>query len=333
MLDTIPGPLRDRMEIIELAGYTEEEKLNIARRYLIPKQLKEHGITEEHFEMDDEHLRKVIQDYTREAGVRNLERELGALCRRVAKEVASGKEDKRVADDAFIVDVLGAKRYSREVKERTSRSGVATGLAWTAVGGDILFIEATKMPGKGGLVLTGKLGDVMKESAQAALSYVKSNSAALGIPIDDWGKWDIHIHIPAGAVPKDGPSAGVTMFSALVSLLTGRHVRHDVAMTGEITLRGAVLPVGGIKEKVLAAKRAGISHIVLPKHNEKDIAEIEAHLKEGMTFDHVEEMSELLPLVLSQETDPPAQQLAVEPKLEEVMADGQRQAARASVLG
>jgi ATP-dependent Lon protease len=318
MLDTIPGPLRDRMEVIELPGYTEDEKLHIARRYLLPKQLKEHGIGPEQLEISDEAIRKVIQDYTREAGVRNLERELGSIARRVAKEVASGRTGKTLADDALIEEVLGPKRYFHEVKERTSRSGVATGLAWTAVGGEILFIEATKMPGSGRLVLTGKLGDVMKESAQAALSYVKANAGALGIPDLAWEKLDIHIHIPAGAVPKDGPSAGVTMFTALVSLLTDRPVRHDVAMTGEITLRGAVLPVGGIKEKVLAAKRAGISRLILPKHNEKDLVDIPTNFKEGMSFEFVDEMAKLLPLVLTERSSPI--ELREEPKLEEAMA-------------
>jgi ATP-dependent Lon protease len=304
LLDTIPGPLRDRMEVIELPGYTDEEKLQIARKYLIPKQLKEHGIGPEHLEIGDEAIRRVIHDYTREAGVRNLERELGALARRVAKEVASGRTGKAVADQALIQDVLGPKKFFQEVKERTSRSGVATGLAWTAVGGDILFIEATKMPGTGKLVLTGKLGEVMKESAQAALSYVKANAEALGVRQEAWEKMDLHIHIPAGAVPKDGPSAGVTMFTALVSLLKDRPVLHDVAMTGEITLRGAVLPVGGIKEKVLAAKRAGITRVVLPKHNEKDLVEIPPNFKEGMSFEFVDEMAKLLPLVLTDRRSP-----------------------------
>jgi ATP-dependent Lon protease len=321
MLDTIPGPLRDRMEIIELPGYTDEEKLHIARNYLIPKQLTENGITDEHFEIDDASLRRVIHEYTREAGVRNLEREIGALCRRVAKGVATGKEGKTVIDTPFIVDVLGGQRFFREVKERTARSGVATGLAWTAVGGEILFVEATRMPGKGALVLTGKLGEVMKESAQAALSYVKSKSAELGVDPAVFEKSDIHVHVPAGATPKDGPSAGVAMFTALVSLLTDRTIRHDVAMTGEITLRGAVLPVGGIKEKVLAAKRAEITRVVLPKHNEKDVAEISAEHKEGMEFFYIDEMSKLLPLVLSDGGNA-ARELDNDPKLEEVMASG-----------
>ncbi len=298
LLDTVPRPLRDRMEIIELPGYTEEEKLEIALRYLIPKQLEAHGITEEHLEIGDSALRLVIEEYTREAGVRNLERNLGALCRRVAKEIVGGCQEKTTAGEPFVRDVLGPQKFFFEVKERTSRSGVATGLAWTAVGGDILFVEATMMRGSGKLVLTGKLGDVMKESAQAALSYVRTNALDFDIDPATFAEQDLHIHVPAGAIPKDGPSAGVTMFTALVSLLTGNLVRHDIAMTGEITLRGAILPVGGIKEKVLAAKRAGITRILLPKRNENDLVEISESFKEGMQFEFVREMSEILPLVL-----------------------------------
>ena len=294
LLDPIPPALRDRMEVIELPGYTDEEKLMIAKQFLIPKQRSEHGLTEEHIEFEDEALRKIIRSYTREAGVRNLEREIATVCRAVAKQVAEGKDGKRVIKAEDLHEYLGPIKFFSEVAERTKYAGVATGLAWTPTGGDIIFIESTKMRGKGNLCLTGHLGDVMKESAQAALSYIRSKAEEFGIEPDFFEKHDIHIHVPQGAIPKDGPSAGITMFVSLVSLLTGRLVRNDIAMTGEITLRGLILPVGGIKEKVLAAKRAGIKHVLLPKLNEKDLVEIPETIKEGMDLIFIERMDEAI---------------------------------------
>ncbi|MFH1090067.1 MAG: S16 family serine protease, partial [Pseudomonadota bacterium] len=246
----------------------------------------------------DSAIRRIISDYTREAGLRNLEREIGAICRSVATEVAQGKKDKTIITSAKVGEVLGPPRFESEVRARTAQAGVATGLAWTQSGGDILFIEATSMPGKGGLQLTGQLGEVMKESAQAALSYVRSRSDELDLEKDFFARHDIHIHVPAGAIPKDGPSAGVTMAAALVSLVTGRKIKPDVAMTGEITLRGLVLPVGGIKEKVLAAKRAGIKQVILPRRNEKDFEEISASLRRGVTIHPVSTIDEALELAL-----------------------------------
>jgi len=270
VLETIHQTLRDRMEVLELPGYSEYEKLMIAKQFLIPKQLGEHGLTGEHIEFKDDALTTIITSYTREAGVRNLEREIASVCRGVAKEVAEGKKEKTDIDSEALHKFLGPVKFFPEVAERTAEAGVATGLAWTPTGGDIIFVEATKMKGEKGLTLTGQLGDVMKESAQAALSFVRSKTKDLGIKEDFYDKTDLHIHVPAGGIPKDGPSAGLTIFVALTSLFTKRPVRHDVAMTGEITLRGLVLPVGGIKEKVLAAKRAGINIIILPQKNEKD---------------------------------------------------------------
>ena len=269
-LDPIPAALRDRLEVIELPGYTHDDKRHIARRYLVPKELLEHGITEHHLQLTDGALDEIVEHYTHEAGVRNLEREIATICRTVAVKVASSEEYKTTIEAADVATILGPPRFFSEMAERTEVAGVATGLAWTPVGGDILFVEATKMTGKGQLVLTGQLGDVMKESAQAALSFVRSHAQDLGIQPDFFEKADIHVHIPAGGIPKDGPSAGVTMLSAMVSLLTGRRVHHDVAMTGEISLRGQVLPVGGIKEKVLAAHRAGVLRVLLPERNRKD---------------------------------------------------------------
>ena len=301
-LDPVPAPLRDRMEIIELPGYTFEEKVEIARRHLIPKEIAEHGITAEHFELTDDGLAKVITGFTREAGVRSLSRRLADLCRFVAVDVASGKTDRHVLTEKDVVEILGTERFWNDVAERTEVTGVATGLAWTPVGGDILFIEATQMQGKGMLTLTGQLGDVMKESCQAALSYVRSNGKALGIPENFLDKTDLHIHFPEGAVPKDGPSAGVTILSALVSLLKGIRVRGDTAMTGEVTLRGLVLPVGGIKEKVLAAHRAGIKRLVLPERNRKDVLEVPAQARNEIEFHYVTRMDDVLRLTL--EKDP-----------------------------
>jgi ATP-dependent Lon protease len=283
-LDTIPGPLRDRMEIIQLPGYTEEEKLEIARRYLVKRQLESNGIKEGQVSLSDAALTALVRDYTREAGVRNLEREIGSVLRSAAMKIAEGKVVEKAdepwirIDEGDLHSILGAKRFDNEVALRTSVPGVATGLAWTPVGGDILFIEASQVPGTGKLILTGQLGDVMKESAQAAFTLAKTT---LGEAFD---KIDLHVHVPAGATPKDGPSAGVAMYLAIVSLLTGRAVSSDVAMTGEISLRGLVLPIGGIKEKTLAALRAGLSTVMLPKRNEKDLEDVPAAAKEKLKF-------------------------------------------------
>jgi ATP-dependent Lon protease len=302
VLETIPPALKDRMEVLELPGYSDDEKLMIAKQHLIPKQLNEHGLSPDLLEFKDEPLLAIINSYTREAGVRNLEREIAAVCRAVAKEVAEGKQEKvTVQTDKtdMLHRYLGPVKFFPEVAERTSNPGVATGLAWTPTGGDIIFVEATKMNGEKGLSLTGQLGEVMKESAQAALSYIRSKAKDLGIEENFYQKNDIHIHVPAGAIPKDGPSAGIAMFIALTSLLTNKPVRSDVAMTGEITLRGLILPVGGIKEKVLAGKRAGIKTIILPQKNEKDLEELSEHIKEGMEFRFVQRMDEVVKIALS----------------------------------
>jgi len=302
VLDTVPGPLRDRMEILELAGYIEEDKLAIAKNYLIPRQTTENGLTPDQITFTDEAVREIIRAYTREAGVRQLERELGSICRSVATRVAEGFKEKITIDRESVRTYLGPQKFFNEVALRTSLPGVATGLAWTPVGGDILFIEATKMPGEGRLQLTGQLGDVMKESAQAAWSLVKSRAEILGIPVDTFKKNDLHIHIPAGAIPKDGPSAGVTLFVAIVSLLLGKRISKDVAMTGEISLRGLVLPVGGIKEKVLAAKRAGISCVLLPELNRKDLEDIPPLALERIRFEFLKTVDDALALALEPET-------------------------------
>ncbi|MBI2962546.1 MAG: endopeptidase La [Deltaproteobacteria bacterium] len=293
-LEPVPPALRDRMEVIELAGYTEEEKLEIARRHLIPKQQTENGLTAENVELATEAVQEIIRSYTREAGLRNLEREIGRVCRKVARRVTEGNTDRVVVDAAKVHEFLGPEKFFSEIAERVQEPGVATGLAWTPNGGEILFIEATRMAGKKSLTLTGHLGDVMKESAQAALSFIRSRAEKLGIAADFFESADLHVHVPAGAIPKDGPSAGVAMAVALVSLLAGRIVRHDLAMTGEITLRGKVLPVGGIKEKVLAAKRAGISTVILPKRNAKDLEELSSNVRQEMTFFFVETIDEAL---------------------------------------
>lgn len=302
MLEPIPPALKDRLEVLELPGYTHEEKLEIAKRHLVPRALEEHGISSDRLTLTDGALREVIASYTREAGVRNLKREVASVCRSVAVDFAEGATDQRQVGESELQDILGPVKFINEMAERTNITGVATGLAWTAVGGDILFIEATKMPGKGGLTLTGQLGDVMKESAQAALSYVRAQAAQLGVLDETFKKFDLHVHVPAGAIPKDGPSAGVTMLTALVSLLTGIKVRADVAMTGEITLRGNVLPVGGVKEKVLAAKRAGVRRIVLPERNEKDLVEIPDENREGVEFIFANRVEQVLQATL--ETQP-----------------------------
>jgi len=284
MLDTIPGPLRDRMEIIHLPGYTEEEKLQIAKKYLVGRQLKENGLKPEQATIPDEALAAIIGEYTREAGVRNLEREIGSVLRRAAVRIAEGQTEHVTVQPVDLAEILGPAKFENEVAMRTSMPGVATGLAWTPVGGDVLFIEATRTAGTGRLILTGQLGDVMKESAQAALTLVKSRAEELGIDPVLLDKADVHVHVPAGAIPKDGPSAGVAMFMALASLLTGRPVKRDVAMTGEISLRGLVLPVGGIKEKVLAAMRAGITTVMLPARNKRDFPDIPEAAREKLRF-------------------------------------------------
>jgi ATP-dependent Lon protease len=300
ILDPIPPALRDRMEVLDLPGYTEEEKLRIAKDFLVSKQVEAHGLSEQEIKFEDGALRHIIIEYTREAGVRNLEREIANICRGVARRVAEGKGGLTIVKAEDVSSYLGPIKFFSEVAERTSEPGVATGLAWTQTGGDILFVEATRMRGRKGFSLTGQLGEVMKESAQAALSYVRAKSRALKIPEDFFDHSDIHIHVPAGAIPKDGPSAGVTMFTALTSLLTGRPVRSDVAMTGEITLRGLVLPVGGIKEKVLAAKRAGITTVILPSRNEKDLEEVPEQVKKDMNFHFVQRMDEVILLALKE---------------------------------
>ena len=274
-LDTIPGPLLDRMEIIELTGYTEEEKVNIAERYLIPRQIKENGVPVEMIEFPTESVALIARHYTREAGVRKLEQQIGTVCRKLARKIAEGRTDKLIITPEMIHEMLGGikVRVDTEIAERTKRAGVVVGLAWTPAGGDILFIEANKMKGKGGFNITGQIGDVMKESMQAALTWVRSNAASLGLDEDFTKDQDIHIHVPAGAIPKDGPSAGVTMATALVSLLTDKPVRPLLAMTGEITLSGDVLPVGGIKEKFLAAKRAGVRDVVMPADCKQQVDE------------------------------------------------------------
>lgn len=306
ILDTIPGPLRDRMEIITLAGYTESEKLEIARRYLVKRQLEANGLKPEQVQITDEALREIIRHYTREAGVRNLEREVGNALRNAAVRIAEGSTESVRIDADDIPTILGARRFENEVAMRTSIPGVATGLAWTPVGGDILFVEATRIPGSGRLILTGQLGDVMRESAQAALSLVKSRASSFGIEPNSFEKSDIHIHVPAGAIPKDGPSAGVAMFSALVSLLTGRTVRSDTAMTGEISLRGLVLPIGGVKEKTAAAVRAGLKRVLLPARNRKDLEDVSEDVKKHLEFVFIDHVDELIAAALdSKVAEPP----------------------------
>ncbi|HKU87188.1 MAG TPA: endopeptidase La [Casimicrobiaceae bacterium] len=299
VLDTIPGPLRDRMEIIQLPGYTAQEKLQIAKRYLVPRQQKATGLSPGQCEITDDALTTIILDYTREAGVRNLEREIGNVFRNVAVRIAEGSAQKTVIVPDDLHAILGARKFEGEVAMRAGIPGVATGLAWTPVGGDILFVEAAKMPGSGKLILTGQLGEVMRESAQAALSLVKARSAHLGIDAQVLEKSDIHVHVPAGATPKDGPSAGVAMFVALTSLLTGRPVRNDVAMTGEISLRGLVLPIGGVKEKVLAALRAGITTVMLPSRNQRDLDDIPADARAQLKFVWMEQVDDAIASALA----------------------------------
>lgn len=297
-LDTIPSALRDRLEILNIAGYTEEEKLHIAKDYLVPENLEGHGLKTSQVSFEDDSLKKIIHNYTREAGVRNLKREIASICRAVAKEIADEQYQSKNVTVKDVDVILGKEKFELDVAERTAKTGVVTGLAWTPVGGDILFIECTRMKGKGNFILTGQLGDVMKESAKAAESWLKASAGAYGISDSAFTDYDYHLHVPSGAIPKDGPSAGITMLTALASLLTGRPLNPKVAMTGEITLRGAVLPVGGIKEKVLAAKRAGIETIILCHRNERDLEDIPEELRKTMTFKLVKEMSEVLKIAL-----------------------------------
>jgi ATP-dependent Lon protease len=298
VLDNIPGPLRDRMEVIDLPGYTEDEKFEIAQRYLVARQLTANGLKPEQAELADGAIHAIIRDYTREAGVRQLEREIGTALRSAAMKIAEGSATAVQITAADLHEIVGPRRFEGEVAMRTSVPGVATGLAWTPVGGDILFIEAARIPGKGGLILTGQLGEVMRESVQAALSLVKGKAAALGIDPKLFDTSDIHIHVPAGAIPKDGPSAGVAMFTALVSLLTGRTVKSDTAMTGEISLRGLVLPVGGIKEKVVAAARAELGTVILPARNRKDYEEIPEAARNALRFIWAERVEQVIEAAL-----------------------------------
>jgi ATP-dependent Lon protease len=298
VLDTIPHALRDRMEVLELPGYTDEEKVQIAQRHLIPKQLNENGLGEHKIEFAPEALMEIIRSYTREAGLRNLEREIGRVCRKIARGLTEGEAVPERIDAPSLSRYLGPPKFFSEAAERTQDPGVATGMVWTPNGGDILFIESTRMAGQKGLTLTGSLGDVMKESAQAALSYIRARAERLGIAPDFFDKSDLHVHVPAGGIPKDGPSGGVTIAASLASLLTGRPVRPDVAMTGEITLRGKVLPVGGIKEKVLAARRAGIHTVILPRRNERDLEDIAPELRQELEFVFVDTVDEVLSAAL-----------------------------------
>ncbi|MFQ5878436.1 MAG: endopeptidase La, partial [Acidobacteriota bacterium] len=305
-LDTIPDPLRDRMEILHLPGYVEEEKLDIARKYLVPRQIKEHGLSAPQLHLTDDAVKAIIRGYTADSGLRKLEQQIATICRKIAKDLVTGKTRTRTIDPTDLQEFLGPILHQPEMAERSDEVGVATGLAWTSSGGDILFIEATRMKGQGNLMITGQLGEVMRESAQAALSFVKAHSVDLGIDEDEFNRFDIHIHVPAGAIPKDGPSAGVTIAVALASLMSRRPVRHDVAMTGEITLRGKVLPVGGVKEKLLAARRAGITTILMPKRNEKDLVDIPPYIRKQLTVILVRDVSRVLEEALGRSLAAPA---------------------------
>jgi ATP-dependent Lon protease len=301
VLHTVPQALRDRMEVLQLAGYTEQEKVEIAKRFLASKAIEGAGLTSENIVIADEAIQTIIQRYTREAGVRNLEREISSVCRKIARKVVTeGATFKEIITAEKVTEYLGVPRFRPSLAEETNEIGIATGLAWTEVGGELLVTEATLMPGKGKLTLTGKLGDVMQESAQAALSYVRSKASEYGLPEDFHSKLDIHVHVPEGAIPKDGPSAGITMATTLVSALTKIPVRRDVAMTGEITLRGKVLPIGGVKEKVLAAHRAGVKNIVLPRDNEKDLADIPKNVLDTLDLHLVSTMDEVLKIALAE---------------------------------
>ncbi|MEE8536559.1 MAG: S16 family serine protease, partial [Acidobacteriota bacterium] len=293
-LDTIPPALRDRMEIIEMPGYIEEEKIEIARRHLLPRLISEHGLDDASVHITDDAVKVIIRSYTSEAGLRRLEQQISAILRKLAREVAEGKSHNKVVDADALEKLLGPIEVLSELPLHADAVGIATGLAWTPHGGEILIVEATRMRGKGGVRITGQVGDVMRESAQAAMSYVQSQAEALGIDPKDFQRFDIHIHIPAGAIPKDGPSAGVTMTLALASLMTGRPIRHDMAMTGEITLRGRVLPVGGVREKILAAHRTGIRRVIVPERNRKDLLDVPARIQKEMKLVWVEEIREVL---------------------------------------
>jgi ATP-dependent Lon protease len=297
--DTIPAPLLDRMDVITLSGYTEDEKLGIAKRYLVPKQIEAHGLSEERLRIADDAVRLVIREYTREAGVRGMERRIADLCRKAARKVAEGFDGALDADEELVRDWLGPRRFSAEARRRTADPGVATGLAYTAAGGDVLFIEAQAYPGKGRLTITGQLGDVMQESAQAALSWVRSHTTSLGLPDDWFAEHDVHIHVPAGAVPKDGPSAGVTMATAIASLVRGVPVADDVGMTGELTLTGQVLPIGGVREKALAAQRAGLKRVILPSENEVDLAELPDETRRELDFIPVDSIEQVLDIAIT----------------------------------
>ena len=298
VLYTIPPALLDRMEVLELPGYTEPEKVEIAKRFLVPRQLEEHGLSDGQLSIGEGALRKVIRNYTREAGVRNLEREIAAICRKAARRIVQGEAESVVVGEDSLHDFLGPIKYRHEVAEEEDEVGVATGLAWTPTGGEVLFVEAAVVPGKGNLILTGQMGDVMQESAKAALTYIRSRAESLRIEQDFYRKWDMHIHVPSGAIPKDGPSAGITMTVALISALTKRPARKDVAMTGEITLRGKVLPIGGVRDKVLAAHRAGVKTVVLPEENEKDLEDVPEHVRRELNFAFVKHMDQVLEVAL-----------------------------------
>jgi ATP-dependent Lon protease len=329
-LDTVPAPLRDRMEVIQLAGYTEAEKLEIARRYLVPRQIERNGLRRSQLRYSDAALRSITSDYTREAGVRGLEREIGTIARKIARQAAEGKLKRRITiSEKRVRELLGGPRFFAEAKRRTSQPGVAAGLAWTPVGGEVLFVEATAMSGKGSLTITGQLGDVMRESAQAALSYVRAHAAELAPGISDawFAEHDIHIHVPAGATPKDGPSAGVTIATALASLISNRPVYDDAAMTGEITLTGQVLPIGGLKEKALAAQRYGLRRVIAPALNAADVEEIPEHLRAELEFEFVTQIGEVLALAL--EPSPDGHVVPVRPSRRQHAPAPKRRAARA----
>jgi ATP-dependent Lon protease len=311
--ETIPGPLMDRLEVIEVPGYTRMEKKMIAKEFLCPKQLSAHGLTDERLDFKDSGIEAIIDHYTREAGVRGLEREIGACCRHIAMRIAEGEQVSAIADLAFVEKVLGAHKYQPDLAERTSSPGVATGLAWTPTGGDILFIEATKMPGKGDVLVTGNLKGVMQESAAAAVTFVRSRARDLGLDPEFLKNIDLHLHVPKGGTPKDGPSAGITMFSAVASLLLQCPVKREFAMTGEITLRGNILPVGGIKEKLLAAHRAGIKEVLVPSRNERDLDEVPKDVLTEIRIHLVKRVDEVLPLVLEPPSPPSIDPASVPP--------------------
>jgi ATP-dependent Lon protease len=328
MLETIPHPLLDRMEVLQLPGYSEEEKTLIAQRFIIPKQLDAHGLAEPALTLDDQSVRRIIADYTREAGLRNLEREIATICRKVARRFAEGKRAPAVVAATDVPKFLGPPKFFREVADRTGIAGVATGLAWTPTGGEILFIEATGMTGKGGLTLTGLLGESMKESAHAALSYLRSHARGLNLDFSKIGKTDVHIHVPAGAVPKDGPSAGVAIAAALISLFRGAAIRKDLAMTGEVTLTGRVLPVGGVREKVLAARRAGIKTVLIPHHNEKDLIELPEEVKADVQFHVVRTLDDVIPHLFGEAKASAPKPRATRPKIPAPAAEPDDRAAR-----